>query len=89
MSYTWEDFVQENKRWVVDHLTVEEKANIIRNMSPETRLKGLTPETRLKGLSPETRLKGLSPKAVLQGLSKEEREALKALLAYENDGSSH
>ena len=71
MSYTWEDFVQENKRWVVDHLTVEEKANIIRNMSPETRLKGL------------------SPKAVLQGLSKEEREALKALLAYENDGSSH
>ena len=80
MSYTWEDFVQENKRWVVDHLTVEEKANIIRNMSPETRLKGLTPETRLKGLS---------PKAVLQGLSKEEREALKALLAYENDGSSH
>ena len=80
MSYTWEDFVQENKRWVVDHLTVEEKANIIRNMSPET---------RLKGLSPETRLKGLSPKTVLQGLSKEEREALKALLAYENDGSSH
>ena len=80
MSYTWEDFVQENKRWVVDHLTVEEKANIIRNMSPETRLKGLTPETRLKGLS---------PKAVLQGLSREEREALKALLAYENDGSSH
>jgi len=66
---------------VLEELTLETIAEILKKLPPEVLRKHLSPEERLKGLPPEERLKGLSVDELLAALPQEMREALARRLA--------
>jgi hypothetical protein len=53
MAYTLDDYARDSHRFILDHLTPEQRRAFLQELPPEERLSGLPPEERLRGLSPE------------------------------------
>jgi hypothetical protein len=83
MAYTLDDYARDSHRFILDHLTPEERRAFLREVPPAERLRDLSPEVRrafLQEVPPEERLRGLPPEERLRGLSPEDIRKLKAHL---------
>ena len=56
------------------------KEKVLKQMTPEERLRGLTSEDVVRVLTPEERLRGLQVEEILRGLDADTREKLKQLI---------
>jgi hypothetical protein len=83
MAYTLDDYARDSHRFILDHLTPEQRRAFLREVPPAERLRDLSPEERrafLREVPPEERLSGLPPEERLRGLSPEDIRKLKAHL---------